>query len=227
MYSYNQYTQFQIDNLKDERNRIYLQFEALKNQLSPHYLFNALNTISSLIYKNTQIAEDFIRRMAHTYKYILQTHDTPLTDIRTELDMVYSYFFMQKIKYDEYVDLSVDLTEELMNSYVPPLTFQMLIENALKHNFISEECKLNIEIKSEHDKYLLVSNNIIPKSELLKIGNNLLDRPVENKSHKIGLNNIRKRYSHFTDKKVHVDMDKHFTVKLPVILEPIENKTFL
>jgi sensor histidine kinase YesM len=129
---------------------------------------------------------------------------------------------MQKIKYENCIELRVNLPEEVMNSWIPPLTLQMLMENALKHNMICEDMKLVIELNAEDRGYLVVKNNIIPLTELLKIGNNLIERPREIKSHNIGLNNIRSRYAFFTHRKIEVTKDQYFTVKLPIIEQDCE-----
>ena len=217
VFSYNQYSVHQIAQLRDERNQINLQFEALKNQLSPHFLFNALNTISSLIYKDVFLAEDFIRRLAHTYRYILRTNEQRLISLGSELEMLRSYFFMQKIKYDACIEFRENVPKAVHDTLIPPLTLQMLMENALKHNLVSDERKLVIEVEATDGDYLVIRNNIIPKTELLKIGNNLVDRPKEIKSHKIGLTNIRGRYAFFTTKKIDVSVNGEFTVRLPII----------
>jgi sensor histidine kinase YesM len=98
----------------------------------------------------------------------------------------------------------------------------MLVENAFKHNLINEDKQLKIEIYDEHKKFIVVRNNFIQKPELLKIGNNLVDRPQNGDSHKIGLKNIRKRYHYFANKDIDVLFDESFTVKLPVINNYLE-----
>jgi hypothetical protein len=223
IFSYNQYSVHQIDQLRDERNQINLQFEALKNQLSPHFLFNALNTISSLIYKDVLLAEDFIRRLAHTYRYILRTNDQRLINLGSELEMLRSYFFMQKIKYEACIEFRENIPESVLDTLIPPLTLQMLMENALKHNLVSDERKLVIELEVVNGDYLVIRNNLIPKTELLKIGNNLVDRPKAIKSHKIGLSNIRGRYAFFTTKQIDVSVNGDFMVRLPIIRKNIES----
>jgi two-component system, LytTR family, sensor kinase len=100
---------------------------------------------------------------------------------------------------------------------------QMLVENAFKHNLLNEKKQLKIEIFDEQKKFIVVRNNFIRKPELLKIGNNLIDRPQNENSHKIGLKNIRKRYQYFADKNIEITCDDFFTVKLPVINNNIEN----
>ncbi len=222
IFSYNQYAVVQIAKMRIDREQLKLQFEALKHQLSPHFLFNSLNTISSLIYKDIKISEDFIRKLAGTYQFILNTDDQKLIKLSRELEMVQAYYFMQKIKYEDCITLEINLSPEINNTLIPPLALQMLVENAFKHNLINEEKPLKIEIFDEQQKFIMVRNNFIQKPELLKIGNNLIGRPQNGDSHKIGLNNIRKRYRYFAHKDIDVFFDEFFTVKLPVINKYIE-----
>ncbi len=227
IFSFNQYSVVRIESIKIEREQIRLQFDALKSQLSPHYLFNSLNNISSLIYSDINSAELFIRNLAIMYQYILKTNEQKLVFLHDELDAVFTYYSLQKIKYEEYIDLKINISPYEKKLFIPPLVLQMLVENALKHNAISEDNPMLIEIFSENQKYLVVRNNYIPKSELIKIGQKLVDRPKKNTSHKIGLENIKKRYNFFTDKEILVSANKYFTVKLPLITEKIEQTTFL
>jgi len=226
VFSFNQYAYYQIESIRTERTQLNLQFEALKSQLSPHFLFNALNTISSLIYKDIRQAEGFIRQMAHTYSYILNTDKSRLVKINQEIDMVKSYYFMQKTRFGDSVILSIDLDETTGNFLIPPLTLQMLVENVLKHNHIHTKEPIQINIEREANK-IVISNNIVAKPELLKIGNNLIDRPKPKKSHKIGLSNIRQRYAFFTTEKIEVIIHSEFIVKLPLINQPREKETIL
>lgn len=217
VFSYNQYAYVQIEKLSIERDQVRLQFEALKSQLSPHFLFNALNTISSLLYKDISISEDYIRKLAKTYQYILETEKRKLVELSEELSMVKAFYFMQKIKYEDCLDLELNIHTALYKTLIPPLTIQMLVENAIKHNKICDEHTLKIEIYDENEKVIVVKNNIIQKPELIEIGNNLIERPQDQKSHKIGLKNIRQRYKYLADKNIEVIFDEYFTVKLPVI----------
>lgn len=223
IFSYNQYAVVQIEKMRIDRNQLKLQFEALKQQLSPHFLFNSLNTISSLIYKDIKLSENYIRKLAGTYQYILNTDDQKLIPLKQELEMVEAYYFMQKIKYENFIHMEVKLSPEIKKTMIPPLSIQMLVENAFKHNLINEKQQLKIEIFDEQNKYIVVKNNFIQKPELLKIGNNLIDRPKNSDSHKIGLKNIRDRYHHFARKDIEVEFDNFFTVKLPVINKSIED----
>jgi LytS/YehU family sensor histidine kinase len=222
IFSYNQYSFMQIETLRIERHQLNLQFEALKSQLSPHFLFNALNTISSLIYRDIKQSDKFIRRLASTYQYILKTDDKKLVRFSHELDMVKSYFYMQKIRYGDIFKYEIAIDNKTLDSLIPPLTLQMLAENALKHNLVGEDIELEIKFSQNTSGQIVVSNNIVKKPELVKIGNNLLDRPKSDGSHKMGLKNIRSRYQYFTNRKIEIEIDKNFTVKLPIIYQQSE-----
>jgi hypothetical protein len=223
IFSYNQYAVQQIRALSLERQQLDLQFEALKSQLSPHFLFNSLNTISSLIYKDLHLAENFIRQLAHTYSYILGNDETKLVMLKTEMDMMLAFFEMQKTRYGDALGLDIDVPEIINHTFIPPLTLQMLLENALKHNLVDENNPLHIRLFFEpKERVLVMQNNHIPRPELIRIGNNLVDRPKNGNSHKIGLSNIRKRYAYFTNRQPEVIFEKDFMVKLPLIENYVE-----
>lgn len=204
LYSYQQYAIAQLEGLQRERKQLELQFEALKSQLSPHYLFNSLNTISSLIYKDRPSAEQFIRRLAQTYQYILSTQNKRFVPLKEEVDFVQSYYYLLRIRFQQQLNVEINLPSNIMNSKIPPLTLQILVENAVKHNNLSSDQKLFIYITAQDNTYLRVINT--------KIGN---DHSVQ--SFKVGLENIRKRYEFFTDKKIEIKDDEKFSVTLPVI----------
>jgi len=219
MFTYNQFTAGKISLIKLESNQKKLQFQALQSQLSPHFLFNSLNTISSLLYKDIKITEDFIHKLTQLYQYVLKTENRNLVTLREETSAVNAYFFMEKIKYGDSVELSIEIAPNLFNTYIPPLTLQMLVENVLKHNFINPDKVLKTEIFNEDEEFIVVRNNIIAKPELLKIGNNLLDRPDKRISFTIGLNNISDRYSFFTHKNIEIKISQWYSVRLPVIMQ--------
>jgi len=204
LYSYQQYAVAQLENLQRERKQLELQFEALKSQLSPHYLFNSLNTISSLIYKDTPSAEQFIRRLAQTYQYILSTQHKRYVTLKDEVDFVQSYYYLLRIRFQQQLSVEINLPSNIMSSKIPPLTLQILVENAVKHNSISIDKKLFIYITAQDNTYLKVINT--------KNGN------LNNvSSFRVGLENIKKRYAFFTDKKIEIDDSEKFIVTLPVI----------
>jgi len=191
-YSYRQYTK-----------QTELQLRALKSQLSPHFLFNSLNTVSSLFQKDIKKAEVFIRSLAKSYQYTLKTYKDVLVTVEEELAFVNSYCFLVKTRFGNHLALDLELTDTELKSKIPPLTLQMLVENAVKHNIIDDSNQLNVQIK--------------PNNGFLEINNNKTSKRPETKSLKIGLKNIISRYGLLTGKPVKIVDDENFTVKLPLI----------
>ena len=204
LYSYQHYAVAQIESLQNERKQLELQFEALKSQISPHYLFNSLNTISSLIFKDTQSAEQFIRRLAQTYQYILSTQNKSYVLLKEEVEFVQSYYYLLRIRFQQQLTVDINLPSGIMNSKIPPLTLQMLVENAVKHNNLVNDKKLFIYITAQDNTYV-------------KVINTKTENQFNVSSFKVGLENIRKRYQFFTEKKIEVRDEDKFIVSLPVI----------
>ncbi|GAA4470215.1 hypothetical protein GCM10023189_58450 [Nibrella saemangeumensis] len=179
------------------------RYESLKSQVNPHFLFNSLNALTSLVYKDQDQAVLFIRKLADVYRYVLDTRDTELVPLRHELAFVNDYVFLQKIRYDESLQIDIRV-DSMLNSHIPPLALQMLLENAVKHNIISEDDPLQVEVFIEQD-YLVVRNNLQPKSTM-----------EENTG--LGLQNIAARYEFLSNRKVLVEATpKYFVVKLPIL----------
>ncbi len=204
-YSYSEYSVGQIRKLRAERKQLEFQFEALKSQLSPHYLFNSMNTISSLIYRDARVAETFIRNLADTFNYVLNTKDVSSVMLKEELEALEDFAYLLRIRYATAVDLTIDIDERLMTEPIPPLTLQLLVENAVKHNIISDDDPLKINVRND-ETHLIVLNN--------KTGT-----PSKTSSHKVGLNNIRKRYAFFSPEEIKVVDDNYFEVRLPILTE--------
>jgi two-component system LytT family sensor kinase len=204
IYSFNYYSSGQIKSIQIQREQLELQYEALRTQLSPHYLFNSLNTISSLISGNPKPAEQFARRLVQTYQYIIQSRDKKLVPIKEEVDFVKAYMYLLKIRFDESIVTSINIHESIMSHQIPPLTLQILIENAVKHNFFSKEEPLVVSIDTDQNGNLIVRNDNRKKEELVD-------------SFKIGLENIRKRYGFFTQEPIRVSDKQVFQVTLPLI----------
>ena len=203
LYSYYSFTAFQIESVRQERKRIELQLRALKSQLSPHFLFNSLNTISSLIYKDTQRAEHFVRELALMYNYILESYQTKLISLENELAFVQSYRYLLETRFGAKFHCEINIKEELLTTKVPPLTIQMLLENAVKHNVSEKDNPLHVKIASEKN-YIVVSNNITK-------------RPKHITSFKIGLKNINARYLLMHKEGIVVTNGESFNVKVPII----------
>ncbi len=204
LYSYYSYTSFQIENVRQERKQIELQLKALKSQLSPHFLFNSLNTVSSLVFKDKNKAEGFIRRLAKMYQYTIDSYQKKMSSLREELEFVESYQYLIETRFGNKIHCDIKVNEEHLETRIPPLTLQMLLENAVKHNVLSEENPLNIEVRSEGE-YLVVVNNITQK-------------PKKVTSFKIGLKNINARYLLLHKEGITVTNGENFQVKVPIIV---------
>ncbi|MBK5277618.1 MAG: histidine kinase, partial [Bacteroidia bacterium] len=203
-YSYRHYAHTQVELLRSERWQLELQFESLKSQISPHFLFNCLNTISSLLYKDTRLAEEFIRRMAQTFQYVLNNQKRTFVSLREEVAFVKSYYYLLQVRFENNLKLEINIPKNLLNSRIPPLTLQMLIENAVKHNQINRENPLLVYLSAKDNTHLLITNTKTSAS-------------VDQTSTKVGLENIRKRYSFFTKQKIEIRNDTKFVVQLPVL----------
>ena len=176
----------------------------LKNQISPHFLFNSLNVLSALIYKDPKLAEKFINRLSLVYRYLLDNKDKEVINLDTELDFVNSYLFLLDIRFGTnlIINMNVDYNFESM---LPPMALQMLIENAIKHNIIAEQKPLTIDIMIEEESYLTIRNNLQLRSDTRRSTN-------------VGLGNIRKRYEFLTNKEVVVRQTQdEFIVKIPLL----------
>jgi two-component system LytT family sensor kinase len=187
-----------------KRQALSLQFDALKNQVNPHFLFNSLNVLTSLVETDPPLAVRFIKQLSDVYRYVLEHKDKELIELETELQFVNAFVYLQKIRFDS--NLVVDISLNGTKGRIIPLSLQMLVENAIKHNVISTEKPLNIAISSENG-YLVVTNNLQKKKVIQDTGS-------------IGLNNIRERYAFFSKLAVVVEeTDEMFKVKLPLIEE--------
>lgn len=204
LYSYKQYAVTQVESLQQERKQLELQFEALKNQISPHYLFNSLNTISSLIHRDPESAEQFIRRLAQTYRYILHTQDKKFVLLSEEIEFVQSYYYLLRIRFQQQLALEFNIPNNILKSRIPPLTLQMLVENAVKHNQPASDKQLFI--------YITAQDNL-----RLKVINTKNDTALVPQSFHIGMENIKKRYAYFTDQRIEIRDEDRFIVSLPVI----------
>jgi two-component system, LytTR family, sensor kinase len=203
-YSYNYYAHKQIESLKLDRLQLELQFESLKSQISPHFLFNCLNTISSLIYKDTRLAEEFIRRMADTFQYVLKNQKKKIVPLRDELDFVKAYYYLLQVRFQNNLRLEINLPKSILDSPIPPLTLQILMENSVKHNVISSETPLLIYLSARDNTHLLVTNSKTKSNG-------------KTSGFQVGLEAIHKRYAFFTPEKILLTDTDKFTVQLPVL----------
>jgi sensor histidine kinase YesM len=191
-----------IDAEKLQKESIAAKYESLKSQVNPHFLFNSFNALSNLVYEDQDKAVKFIKQLSNVYRYVLDTRDKELVTLEEEVSFLNAYMYLQQIRFGD--KLKMDMQLNGASSMVAPLVLQMLFENAIKHNIVSEENPLTIRVFSDLD-YIVVQNNIQLKTVL------------QEESNGIGLENICKRYEFLTDQKVVIESDEMFTVKLPLI----------
>ena len=204
---YNMYA-LNISEKKQEqlmRQNAESQLEILKNQVKPHFLFNSLNTVISIIPDEPEKAIDYIQRLSKVYRYILEIKDNKLIPIQEELDCINDYVYMLQIRFGE--NLEFELDEEGLDhkSHVVPLSLQLLVENAVKHNIISNKKPLKIKIEKGDADDLLISNNLqVKKQKMPSTGT--------------GLSNIISRYEILTNRKVNITQsEESFTVSIPLL----------
>ena len=180
------------------------KFESLKNQLDPHFLFNSLNVLTSLIGENPQQAERFTTKLSKVYRYVLEQRNKDLVPIEEELKFAKTYMELLGMRFEEAVQFNIPDNISNNELKIVPLSLQLLLENAVKHNVVSTSKPLTINIYEE-GSYLMITNNVNPKEAI-------------GKSTKIGLQNIADRYGLITDKGVKIENNnKTFKVSLPLL----------
>jgi LytS/YehU family sensor histidine kinase len=187
-----------------KRESLYAQLNALKTQVNPHFLFNNLNTLSSIIPENPKQAVDFVQQLSKVYRHILELKDEQSISLQTELDMLKAYGFLLKTRFGDNLEINIDVPEEKLQKQIVPLSLQLLMENAIKHNIVSASKPLKIDVYALNGN-IVVTNNLQVKNQL-------------NESTGIGLENIQNRYKLLSDKQVEVKETKtEFTVSIPLI----------
>lgn len=194
-----------IDQESLQRKALELQLETLKNQVNPHFLFNSLNALTSLVYKDADKAVQFISQLSDIYRYALENRNKPTVPWPSEKKFVNNYLSLQKIRFASNIAVSME-TGPNEKFEVVPLSVQMLVENAIKHNIITTDDPLEISIYTE-DGFLVVRNKLQLKTS------------VEH-SENIGLANIKQQYEIITRQKVEISREGgFFTVRLPLITD--------
>ncbi|KXX70999.1 sensor histidine kinase [Flammeovirga sp. SJP92] len=206
MIAYQQYSSQHIYVIQNKRKASELRLEALKDQLSPHYLFNSLNTVAYLVTSNANQAEKYIRSIAKTYQYVMRYANQPLISVHEEIQLVKAFAFQLKTRHGESVAVDIDNNVSLIEGNIPPLSIQMLVENAVKHNVLSDKAPVFIKIKyDEQLKSIVVSNNITKT-------------PRKRSSTKVGLENIKERYALMHQNQITIQsLPEKYTVQLPLL----------
>ncbi len=204
VYFVNRWKESMIEAEKLREEQAKSQLEALRNQVNPHFLFNSLNTLVSLIPEDQQKAVDFVQKLSLVYRSVLDLNERSVVSLREELDLAKNYLFLVKTRFDENFSFEISIAEESLGRYTVPLALQILLENAIKHNVVSRKRPLRVQILV-HDNMLCVRNNLqLKQDEQPKLGT--------------GLRNLESRYRLLFDRSVEVQSsDTHFEVCLPLI----------
>lgn len=199
-----------LQNGKLLAENIQNQYQALKNQLNPHMLFNSLNTLQSLVRESPEKAQNYIHELSRVLRYTLQENDTHTVTLREEMDFVEAYIFLMKMRYEDNLHFVIEVDTHWMDYRLPPLSIQTLVENAIKHNEISNRKPLTIEIKAVN----------VPGSTgaSLCIDNDLQPRRTASAGTGVGLANLSKRYELLFGREIQItEMNGKFSVCIPLI----------
>lgn len=195
-----------IENEQLQAENIRNQYEVLKNQLNPHMLFNSLNTLRSLVRENQDKAQDYIQELSRVLRYTLQGNESQSVSLREEMEFASAYIFLLKMRFENNLQFDIQIDQAYEDFRLPPMAVQVLIENAVKHNEISNRKPLAIHITTDGNGYLSVSNDIQPKW-------------TATPGTGIGLVNLAKRYRLLFKQDIQITEDKEFTVSIPLIDE--------
>ncbi len=196
-----------LENEVFKKENAEAKYESLKNQLSPHFLFNNLNTLYGLIKeKNDELASNYLLKLSEIYRYVLVIRDVEVISLTKEIKFIKDYTFLLSTRYSSNFNIEINIQDRLLNEkFLPPFTLQVLIENAEKHNVINDRQTMHVKIYTENNNYIVVENNI-------------LKRPKKVESTNIGLKNLRSRYQYLSNVEIHILKTKdHFIVKVPLL----------
>jgi sensor histidine kinase YesM len=190
-----------------KKNKARFQYEQLKNQLNPHFLFNSLNVLDYLVHTDSEKASSFIKKLAGVYRYLLDKERDMLVTFQEELKFTMMYCDLMKERFDTGMSISTEIDEKYLSTYIVPCSIQLLVENALKHNIVSSSSPLWVKIYIEDDRMIVVENNLQPKI-------------TEDQSSKVGLKNIESQYMSMFNKGIEIQKTSDvFRVRIPLIFE--------
>jgi sensor histidine kinase YesM len=195
-----------IEKEKLEKENIRSQFEALRQQVNPHFLFNSLNSLKVLAKEKSDHVEEYVAQLSNVYRYLLKHRQQDLVTLKNELEFIKSYLYLLSIRFEEGLNIEMDVADKYLESEIPPLTLQILIENAVKHNIISTTSPLHLKIYTNGADMLGVSNN------------KQLRQMVEGSSN-FGLYNLNLQYKFLFGREIIIDKNEHrFSVYIPLAI---------
>ncbi|MTI41012.1 sensor histidine kinase [Fulvivirga lutimaris] len=194
-----------LETEKFKKETLKFELDNLKSHLDPHFLFNNLNILSSLIDTSKEESKRFLDKFADVYRSLLKTKDEDLIAIEDELEFIDAYIYLLKTRFEENIIFNIDIDKSVRFMMIPPLTIQLMIENAIKHNVASEKKPLKIDVEA--------------KGKLLKVCNNLNERPKDpGQPEGSGIKNIKRRYSYFTEEQVIINKSNdEFCITVPIL----------
>ncbi|MBC7933835.1 MAG: histidine kinase [Rhizobacter sp.] len=205
MYYFNEYKTKWIETEELKRITAQAELQLVKSQINPHFLFNNLNVLSTLVLQSNLEANKFIEAFSTVYRYILSTNDKELVEIETELNYIQPYIFLLEKRFSEGLSIKINIPEACRSKYIIPASLQMLIENAIKHNIVSRSKPLNIDVHVNGQDNIVVSNNLQCRESVERSG-------------QVGLSNIKKRYMLVSNREVIIEQnDSAFIVELPLL----------
>ncbi|MDQ0966628.1 two-component system LytT family sensor kinase [Flavobacterium sp. W4I14] len=200
----NQQVSMELEKIKSDS--LGAQYELLKQQVNPHFLFNSLNTLKAMVEIGDEEAVDFILKLSNFYRYTLESRKLDLIHVSEEMEILNAYLFLQQARFDGGFSFTSTLNEEILHTLIPPFTLQLLIENCIKHNVVSLDKPLHISLYAE-DGQIVLENPIRLKT-------------ADNNSLGVGLKNITLRYQHLLEKPIEIiNNGQIFKIKLPLIHE--------
>ncbi len=204
IYFFGQWKSALLETERFKKETVQAQLDSLRNQVNPHFLFNSLNTLVAIIPENPDTAVDFVQKLSSVYRYLLSVKERELVPLATELDFIQSYLFLLKVRFEENLQVKILIPQEAQERLLPPISLQLLIENAIKHNVISREKPLHITLTATQET-LTVHNNLQPKQQW-------------EESTGVGLENIKARYSILSELTIQVSKTgEGFSVSLPLL----------
>jgi sensor histidine kinase YesM len=191
-----------VNEEKLKQEAIQLRYDALKSNVNPHFLFNSLSVLTSLVDTDTQKAKQFIQQFSNIYRYVLEHRDSEIVPLSEEVSFIESFTNLHHIRHGENLQVSINVDDT--TGYIIPLSLQILLENCFKHNIISEEKPLTVRVWRDND-YIVVQNNFQRRNTIHESGG-------------VGLETISKRYEYISERRIEIiHTANHYTVKVPII----------
>ncbi|MGC4036146.1 MAG: histidine kinase [Chitinophagaceae bacterium] len=206
------YKKKELEAEESKRISVQAQLRAIQDQVNPHFLFNNLNVLSTLVMQKNEDANKFIEAFSAVYRYLLKSRDSEMVRLKDEIEFIQPYIYLLQTRFGNSLHVDLAIPVKYSDAYIVPAALQLLIENAIKHNIVSAAQPLTIKLEIQDEIFLVVSNNLQDKLDKLP-------------STQLGLQNIKQRYKLLADKEIIIRRDDHsFSVSIPLLTQ-LERKT--